>query len=105
MVQGVHTPYCLVAQSCLILCDSVDCSHPCPLKLLCPWDFPGKNIGEGCHFLLQRIFLTQGLNLRLLHWQVDSSPLSQQGAYTYLTFEYKLDFLLSVFGFGDLRLL
>ena len=20
--------------------------------LLCPWDFPGKNNGEGCHFLL-----------------------------------------------------
>ena len=22
-----------------------------------PWDFPGKNTGAGCHFLLQRIFL------------------------------------------------
>ena len=30
---------------------------------LCPWDFPGKNIGMGCHFLLQGIFLTHGLNL------------------------------------------
>ena len=30
--------------------------------LLCPWDFPGKSIGVGCHFLLQRIFPTQGLN-------------------------------------------
>ena len=26
-------------------------------------DFPGKNTGEGCHFLLQGIFLTQGSNL------------------------------------------
>ena len=26
--------------------------------LLCPWDFPGKSTGVGCHFLLQRIFLT-----------------------------------------------
>ena len=25
-----------------------------------PWDFPGKNIGMGCHFLLQGNFLTQG---------------------------------------------
>ena len=33
----------------------------------CPWDFPGKNTGVGCHFLLQEIFLTQGLNLGLLH--------------------------------------
>ena len=35
-------------------------------RLLCPWDFPGKNTGVGCHFLLQRIFLTQGLNPSLL---------------------------------------
>ena len=34
----------------------------------------------GCHFLLQGIFPTQGLNLHLLHWQVDSLPLSQQGS-------------------------
>ena len=30
--------------------------------ILCPWDSPGKNNGVDCHFLLQRIFLTQGLN-------------------------------------------
>ena len=34
---------------------------------LCPWDFPGKNIGVGCHFLLQGIFPTQGWNQCLLH--------------------------------------
>ena len=22
-----------------------------PTKLFCPWNFPGKNAGEGCHFL------------------------------------------------------
>ena len=38
-----------------------------PARLLCPWDFPGKNIGAGCHFLLQGIFPTQGLNPGLLH--------------------------------------
>ena len=26
---------------------------PWPAKLLCPWNFPGKNSGVGCHFLLQ----------------------------------------------------
>ena len=31
-----------------------------PARPLCPWDSPGKNTGVGCHFLLQRIFLTQG---------------------------------------------
>ena len=24
-----------------------------PTRLPCPWDFPGKNTGVGCHFLLQ----------------------------------------------------
>ena len=38
---------------------------------LCPWNFPGKNTGVGCHLLLQGTFLTQGLNPCLLHWQVD----------------------------------
>ena len=28
-------------------------------RLLWPWDFPGKNTGVGCHFLLQGIFLTR----------------------------------------------
>ena len=33
-----------------------------PARLLCPWNSPGKNIGVGCHFLLQGIFPTQGSN-------------------------------------------
>ena len=35
-------------------------------QLLCPWDSPGKNTGVGCCALLQGIFLTWGLNPRLL---------------------------------------
>ena len=35
-------------------------------RLLCPWDFPGKNTWVGCHFLLQGIFLTQESNPCLL---------------------------------------
>ena len=34
-----------------------------------PWDFPGKNTGVGCRFLLQGIFPTQGLNLHLPHYR------------------------------------
>ena len=47
-----------------------------PARLLCPWNFSGKNTGMGCHFLFQGIFPTQGSNLylRLLHWQADSLP-------------------------------
>ena len=50
--------------------------------LLGPWDFPGKNTGVGCLFLLQGIFPTQGSNphlLCLLHWQVGSLPLTPPG--------------------------
>ena len=34
----------------------------------------------GCHFLLQGIFPTQGLNPCLLHWQAEFLPLSHQGS-------------------------
>ena len=64
---------CLVTKSCPTLCDPMDCSPP---GFFCPRDFPGNNTGVGCHFLLQGIFLTQGSNLHLLHWQADSLPLS-----------------------------
>ena len=37
-----------------------------PIRLLQPWDFPGKSTGVGCHFLLQGISLTRGLNPGLL---------------------------------------
>ena len=50
-----------------------------PTKLLCPWDSPGTSTGVGSHALLQGIFLTPGLNLRLLfllRWQEDSLPLA-----------------------------
>ena len=41
--------------------------------LLHPQDSPGKNTDVGCHFLLQGIFTTQGLNPYFLHWQMGSS--------------------------------
>ena len=47
-------------------------AHVCaPARLLCSRNSPGKNTGVVCHFLLQWIFLTQGLNPGLLHcWQI-----------------------------------
>ena len=36
-----------VAQSCPTLCNPMK-----PIRLLRPWDFPGKSTGVGCHFLL-----------------------------------------------------
>ena len=42
-------------------------------------DFPGKNTGMGCHFLLQQIFPTQGSNPGLLHCTQTLYCLSYQG--------------------------
>ena len=73
---------CTCAQS-LVMLESSWPRGLQPARLLCPWEFPGRNTGVGCHFLLQGIFLTQASNPRLLHhlhWQVDSLPLSHLGS-------------------------
>ena len=54
----------------------MDCSLT---RFLQPWDFPGKNTGVGCHFLLQEIFPTQELNPGLLHCRQMLYHLSHQG--------------------------
>ena len=51
--------------SCSVVSDSLRPGLQ-PARLLCPRDSPGKNTGVGCHFLLQEVFLTQGLNLSFL---------------------------------------
>ena len=74
---------CLCAKSlqlCLTLCNPMDCSPP------------GSSVHRtlqarmGCHVLLQGIFLTQGLNprllyLSLLYWQAVSLPLAPPGKF------------------------
>ena len=68
-----------LTQSCPTLCDPMRPHGLQPSRFLYPWNFPGKNTGVGCHFLLLGIFLAQELNpclLRPLHWQADSLPLS-----------------------------
>ena len=52
-------------------------------RLLRPWDFLGKSTGVGCHFLLQGIFLTQGLNTGLPHCRQTLYHLSHQREETY----------------------
>ena len=54
----------LVTQSCLTLLWPRGLK---PTRLLCPWDFPGKITGVGCHFLLQGVFLTQASDPHFLH--------------------------------------
>ena len=50
----------------------------------CPWSSPGKSTRVGCHFLLQGIFLTQGLNPGLLHCRQTLYHLSHQGSSWYI---------------------
>ena len=65
----------VVVFSCYVFCDHMDCSPP---GSSVHGIFPGKNIRVGYHFLLEGVFLTQGSNPHLLHWQVYSLPLSHQ---------------------------
>ena len=46
---------CLVAQSCPALCDPKDCSLP---GSSVHGDYPAKNTGVGCHFLLHHLIDT-----------------------------------------------
>ena len=74
-----------------------------PIRLLCPWNFPGKNTGVGCYFLFQGIFLTQGSNsclLHLLHWQADFLPPGEPSILTLLIIYY-----IQVFPIKTIRLL
>ena len=66
----------LATQSCLTLCNPMDCSWPC---FSIHGIFPGNDTGVGCHFLLQGNFLTQGLNPGLLHCRQTLHCLSHWG--------------------------
>ena len=66
-----------VAQSCPTLCDHADCSLP---GFSIHGIFPGKSTGVDCHFLLQGIFPTQGLNLSLPVCRQMLYHLSHQGS-------------------------
>ena len=74
---GQCSVLCLVAQSCLTLCDPMDCSLP---GSSIHGNSPGKNTGVGCHALLQGIFPTQGLNPGLPHCRRILYRLSHQGS-------------------------
>ena len=55
-------------------------AHQDPLSM----EFSRQEYWSDCHFLLEGIFLTQGLNqhlLHILHWQEDSLPLNHLGSW------------------------
>ena len=68
---------CLVAQSCLTLCNRIDCSLP---GFSVHGDSPGKNTRVSCHAFFQGIFPTQGLNSGTLHCRWILYHLGQQGS-------------------------
>ena len=75
--------------------------QPCwlrPARLLCPWDFPGKNTGVGCHFLLQRIFPAQGSNPRLLYcrWILDHKAACETALGLSLQLQHQIHMALTI---------
>ena len=66
---------CKRAPLCPTLFHPTDCCPPGS----CVCGIPSKQSGVGCHFLLQGIFLTRGLNPHILclpQWQPESSSAS-----------------------------
>ena len=57
------TPWWSTARThvCAVMSDSLQSHGLQPTRLLCPCNFPSKNTGVDCHFLLQGIFPTQGI--------------------------------------------
>ena len=82
----IHTDQASISSPSVIIIHS---THPSPVTTLCPWHFPGKNAGVGCHFFLQGIFLTQGLNSHLQRRQADSLPLHDLGIARYIIWKQK----------------
>ena len=51
------------------MCNSVQPHRQQPTRLLCPWDYPGKNTGVGCHCLLWNL-LSCSFSGLLFYWFV-----------------------------------
>ena len=43
-----------------------------PTRLLCPWDFPGKSTGVGCHCLLRQLLLVVDKEVQMLNQRKDA---------------------------------
>ena len=69
----ITTALCLVSLSCPTVCDPMDCSPP---GSSVHGDSPGKNIGAGCHALLQGITMALLQRMRWLDGITDSMDMS-----------------------------
>ena len=77
IVQIYYAGLGFITQSCLTLCNPMDCSLP---GSSVHGDFPGKNTGVGCLALLQGIFLTQRSDPGLPHCRQILYHLNHQGS-------------------------
>ena len=80
----VHTHIVCIYSTCMfthsVMSNSLPLRGPQPTRLLCPWDFPDKHTGVGCHFLFQGIFPSQESNPSLSHCRQIVYHLSYQGS-------------------------
>ena len=77
------------AHVCSVVSESLQPHGLYSTRLLYPWNFPSKNTGMGCHFLLRGIF--QPRDWTCVSWQVDSLPLHHLGSiyiYIYIYISY-----------------
>ena len=73
---------CCAVLSCLVMSYSLQPHGLQPARLLCPWDFPGKNsgvVGKGSLALLQGNLPNPGIELGSPALQVDSLPAEPPG--------------------------
>ena len=78
----------LLSGSVLCVCAQLlSCTQPLqphgmqPARLLCPWSFPSKSTGVGCHFLFQGVFPTQQSNPHLFITWIGRKILYHQAAW------------------------
>ena len=76
-----------------VMSDSLRLHGLQPIRLLRPWDFPGKSAGVDCHFLPQGIFPTRESNPGLPHCRQTLYRLSHQGS-PYLLKDCKHDLII-----------
>ena len=72
--------------SCPVICDPWTVAH----QVLCPENFPGKNIGVGSHSFLEGIFLTQGSNPGLPHCRQILYHMNHQRTLTLVDMDVKI---------------
>ena len=82
------------------LCDPMDCSLP---GSTVQGIFPGKNTGVGCHFLLQEIFPTQGLNPGLPHCRQMLYHLSHQGSHIMVIYNWSTNVCMCMFIYSHIN--